>query len=77
MFSGYLQRLTRLRLLVGWFGIIAFSAALTIVLRGAPTLTTLATIFALSLVPAAIMMILWPGAQPLTAGEVIRGERRR
>ena len=76
MLSSLFLRLTRSRLIVTWFAIIAFSGAIAIVLGSAPTFATLATLFALALVPPAILMMLWPGVQPLTAAEVIRGERR-
>ncbi len=48
---------------------VAFGAAVTV--------GTGAMLLALSLVPPAIVLLLWPGVQPLTAAEVLHGRDRR
>jgi hypothetical protein len=76
MLSAYFQRLTRARLIATWFTLVAVCGAIAIVLRGVPSTTIMATLLTLAVLPIAIVMMLWPGVQPLTAAEVIRGERR-
>lgn len=69
--------MTRSRAIQLWF--VAFSVALLLwfVLGSAVTLSTAALLIGLGFVPPAIVAILWPGAQPLTVGDVMRGTERR
>jgi hypothetical protein len=48
---------------------VAFGAAVTV--------GTGAMLLALSLVPPAIVLLLWPRVQPLTAADVLHGRDRR
>ena len=41
------------------------------------TIGTAAILVALSLVPQAIVLALWPGVQPMTAADVLYGRERR
>lgn len=41
------------------------------------TIGTAAILVALSLVPPAIVLALWPGVQPMTAADVLYGRDRR
>jgi hypothetical protein len=71
-----LTALNRPRLIGAWFALVGLSGAAALSLGPIPTVTTVGMLFALAVTPPAIVMILWPGVQPLTAAEVIRGERR-
>ena len=67
----YEDNMTRTRMIQIWF------AALTLIVVGAValgvtvTVGTGAMLVALSLVPPAIVLMLWPGIQPRTAAEVL------
>lgn len=70
-----LKHVTRMRLIQIWFAVVALASTLSAVLGGVPTIGTGIVLLGLSIVPAAMVLMLWPGAQPLTAAEVIRGGR--
>jgi hypothetical protein len=71
-----LRTLTRSKLIQLWFVVVALLATASISFGAAMTAGTAALLLALSLVPPAIVMLLWPGVEPPTAGEVLRGDRR-
>jgi hypothetical protein len=72
-----LKEMTRARLIQVWFaGILLFVAACT-TFGMAMTVGTGAVLFGLSLVPPALVLMLWPGVQPQTVAEVLYGTSRR
>jgi hypothetical protein len=68
---------TRSRLIQAWFAAILLVVVAGVALGASPTVSTGVTLLALSLVPPAIMLLLWPGIQPLTVAEVLRGSGPR
>lgn len=70
-----LKNLTRTRLIQIWFALVVTLAAFSAAFGSPPSLGTATALIGLSLVPAGIIMMLWPGLQTPTAAEVIRGER--
>lgn len=72
-----LKHMTRSRLIQAWFAAVLLIAVVGAAFGVAMTVSTGAMLLALSLVPPAIVLLLWPGIQPLTASEVIRGVTRR
>lgn len=69
--------MTRSSVILAWF------AAVTVVVVGcvafgiAMTTGSAVVLVGLSLVPPAILMVMWPGVQPPTAAEVLRGQPER
>jgi hypothetical protein len=69
--------MTRSTVILAWFAAIVLAIAVALAFGAAPTSrTTWAMLLALSLGPPVILLLLWPGAQPLTVGEVLRGTDR-
>ena len=64
---------TRVRVIQIWFSVLALVAAFWFAFGTAIGVGTVALLVGLSVVPPAILLVLWPGVQPLTAAEVIRG----
>lgn len=69
--------MTRSRLIQVWFAAISLAVVAAMVVGATVTVGTAAMLCALSLVPPAIVLVLWPGVQPLTAAEVLHGSDRR
>jgi hypothetical protein len=72
-----LNNLTRSRLIQVWFTAVALVAVAGIALGASMTFGTIALLLALCLVPPVIVLMLWPGVQPPTVGDVLRGTDRR
>lgn len=72
-----LKNMTRSGLIQTWFAAVLLVAVAAAALGASVTVSTGAMLFALCLAPAAIVLLLWPGVQPLTAAEVLRGTNRR
>lgn len=72
-----LRDLTRSRVIQAWFAAIALIAAAAVAFGPAVTLGTAAMVFAVSLVPPALVLALWPKVEPLTASDVLHGTDRR
>jgi hypothetical protein len=72
-----IQILTRPRLIQMWFSLVVFVVMAAAALGATVTFSTGALLLALALAPALIVVLLWPGVQPLTASEVIHGTDRR
>jgi hypothetical protein len=72
-----LKTLTRSRLIQVWFAAITLIVVAGIAFGMSVTLSTGVLLLALSLVPPAIVLLMWPGVQPPTASEVLRGTDRR
>ena len=71
-----LKHLTRSRLIQGWAAAVLIATAVSATFGTIPSVGTAILLLALTLAPAAIILLLWPGVQPQTVGEVIRDERR-
>ena len=69
--------ITRARVIQMWFSALIVIAAFWFAFGTAIGAGTAALLVGLSVVPPAILLILWPGVQPLTAAEVIRGTEPR
>jgi hypothetical protein len=72
-----LKDMTRSRLIQVWFAAVALVVVAGVASGAAVTVSTGAMLLALSLVPPAIVLMLWPGVQPLTAADVVHGRDRR
>ena len=72
-----LREMTRSKLIQGWFAIMSLVVAATVAGGVTVTIGTAAILVALSLVPPAIVLALWPGVQPMTAADVLYGRDRR
>ena len=72
-----LKDMTRSRLIQVWFAAVALVVVAGVAFGAAVTVSTGAMLLALSLVPPAIVLLLWPGVQPLTAADVVHGRDRR
>ena len=70
------SEVTRSKVIVVWFLFLVLVVTTARMFGMSITLETAALLVAMSLVPPSLLLMLWPGVQPQTAGEVIRGERR-
>lgn len=68
--------MTRSRVLLSWFAAVTLVAVGWMALGAAMTVATAIMLLGLSLVPPAVIYALWPGVQPPTAAEVLRGPGR-
>ena len=66
-----MKNMTRTRLIQIWFAAITLISVGAIALGLTITVTTGAILLALCLIPAAIVLLLWPGVQPRTAADVL------
>jgi len=71
------MRVTRSRLIQGWFGLVVFVVVAAIAFDATVTVSTGVMLLALAVAPALVVLLLWPGVQPPTASEVIHGTSRR
>lgn len=72
-----LQDMTRTKLIKVWFVTVAL-VIVALFARGASvTVGTAAVLLALCLAPPIMTLMLWPGIEPPTAGDVLRGVDRR
>ncbi len=67
-----LKGMTRAKLTVGWFAIVALMIAAMLALSVTMTLATAVMLAALCLVPPGIIFALWPTDSPRTIGDVLR-----
>ena len=72
-----LKDLTRANVIQIWFAAVALVVVAAVALGADVTVSTGGVLLALSLVPALIVFLLWPEAQSITAGDVLRGTDRR
>lgn len=72
-----LKDMTRSKVIQVWFAAVTLVAVAGIAFGVSVTVGTGALLLALSLVPPAIVLMLWQGAQPATAAEVLYGPDRR
>lgn len=66
--------ITRARVIQLWCGLVAVLCVAWLSLDTGIGAGTAALLFALSLGPPAMALMLWPGPQALTAGDVLRGK---
>jgi hypothetical protein len=71
------NNITRSRMIQVWFAAVALVVAAGITLGVDMTLGTGALLAALCLVPPAIILMLWPGAERRTIAEVLHDAERR
>lgn len=71
------SNMTRTRVVQVWFAAVALVVVAAVAYGAEVNVGTGGALLILSLVPALIVFLLWPGPQPLTAGDVIRGTDRR
>lgn len=69
--------ITRARVIQMWFAAVTLVAAFWFAFGTAIGAGSAALLVGLSVVPPAILLMLWRGAQPLPAAEVFRGTKRR
>ena len=72
-----LREMTRSKLIQVWFATMLLVVAAAVAVGVTVTIGTAAMLVALSLVPPAIVVALWPGVQPMTAADVLYGRDRR
>jgi hypothetical protein len=72
-----MKNLTRSRVIQFWFAAVFLIVVSCVAFGAAMTIGTGAMLLVMSLVPPSVVLLLWPGAQPLTIGEVLRGPERR
>jgi hypothetical protein len=72
-----MKNLTRSRVIQFWFAAVLLIVVACVALGVAMTIGTGAMLLVMSLVPPAVVLLLWPGAQPVTIGDVLRGSERR
>jgi hypothetical protein len=70
------KEMTRSRLIQVWFAAVALVVVAGVALGAAVTIGTGAMLLALCLVPPAIILMLWPAAQPPTIAEVLHDAER-
>jgi hypothetical protein len=72
-----MKNTTRSRVIQIWFAAVLLIVVGCIALGVAMTVSTGAMLLIMSLVPPAVVLLLWPGAQSATVGDVLRGADRR
>ena len=72
-----LSNITRTRVIRVWLAAVALAVVAAVALGADVTVGTAGVLLTLSLVPSLLVFLLWPEAQSLTAGDVIRGTDRR
>jgi hypothetical protein len=72
-----LSNITRATVIQGWFAAVTLVAVAAVAFGAEMNVGTGGTLLTLSLVPPLIVFLLWPKAEPVTAGDVLRGTDRR
>lgn len=72
-----LKNITRSKPIQVWFAAIVLSAVACVAMGVSMTVGRGATLLTLSLIPLTIVLLLWPGVQPQTAADVLRGGDQR
>jgi hypothetical protein len=72
-----LKNMTRSKTILCWFAALILAVVASIGLGASVTVSTGALLLALSVVPPAILLMLWPGPQPATAADVLYGVDRQ
>jgi hypothetical protein len=69
--------MSRNRLIQAWFVAVALIIVASVVLGASVSRGTVAFLVIVCLAPPVMLLMLWPGVQPPTAAEIIRGGDRR
>ena len=69
-----LRHVTRSRLIQIWLAAAALAIVAALGLGATMTVSTALLLLALALAPVVILLMLWPGVQAPSAGDVIRGQ---
>jgi hypothetical protein len=72
-----LKNMTRSKAIQIWFAVVVLVVVASVALGVAMTVGTAVMLLALSLVPPAMVLLLWPGVEPPTAAEVLHQPDRR
>ena len=72
-----LSNMTRTRVIQSWLVAVALVVVAAVALGAEVNVGTAGILLTLGLVPALITFLLWPEAESVTAGDVIRGTDRR
>ena len=72
-----MSNMTRTRVIQVWFAAVALVVVAAVAFGAEVTVGTSGLLLTLGLVPPLIVFLLWPRAQSLTAGDVLRGTDRR
>jgi len=72
-----LKNMTRSKLIQVWFAAVVLVLVTGVAFGASLTLGRIVLLLTLSLVPPAILLMLWPGAQSRTAAEVLYDRERR
>ena len=67
-----LKRMTRSRVIQVWFAAVSLIVVAGLAMGASVTVETGVLLSALCLVPPVIVLMLWPGVQAPTAGDVLR-----
>lgn len=76
-FGEVFGEMTRSKLIQMWFATVLIVAGATLAFGGSVSVGTGALLLALCLVPPAIVVVLWPDAQPQTIAEILHDTERR
>jgi nucleoside permease NupC len=71
------KNMTRSRLAQVWVTAVALIAVASVAFGMTMTMGTAVVLLAASLVPLAVILLMWPREQPLTASEMMHGANRR
>jgi len=71
-----LTNVTRGQVIQVWVVVVGLIAAASIAFGPNVTMSTGFVLVALAAVPPVVLLMLWPGPQPPTASEVLRGDDR-
>jgi len=72
-----LRNMTRTRVIQAWLVAVALVVVAAVIFGAEVNIGTAGVLLTLGLVPPLIKFLLWPEAESVTAGDVIRGTDRR
>ena len=72
-----LHKMTRARVIQAWFATVMLAFVAAVAFGPGMTVGTGGMLLVLSMVPPVILFFLWPAAESVTAGDVMRGTDRR
>jgi hypothetical protein len=72
-----LKEMSRSKPVQVWFAAVVLVAVASVALGTPVTIATGTTLLALSLIPLAVVLLLWPGVRSQTAADVLHDTHRR
>jgi len=72
-----MKHVTRSGVIQVWFGAVVLTAIVCLAVGVSMTIGTGSMLLIMSLVPPGVLLLLWPGIQPPTIGDVLRGGEQR